>query len=521
MVRISATLAAALTMALAAVASAQSPASAKAPDELPAHLIKVLRTTNKAQTNRYVPKVYDIQYANPYNLFRWVRRAAQIEEGGYYFFARPDENGQVKGGKVVVILPEYMLPGMDEMMALLDRPGLTSASGEIFYYFRPNHRNTADTGFVQMIQAITGNSGDVVADHEANMLLVYAAESKVEDVKRMLPYVDVPPAQVMIEATVYEIRVDNESALGLDYVAWKNGPGRNAFGYQLFSEQLRVNSLDDMGVVTGDSISVLPGHRYSASGGNVAWVLDVPSAFFDFLVVKGKARVMTSAKIAARNRIPASLEAGDTILYYNVVNGVAPLAGVRPTGFPVDPQNTATVSNTSNPFPDNRIVVGTRTTRELTGDVAGVKLEITPVIGENEITLDVGVELVSHTGYDDKGVPQLVERSATSTLQLRDNEQVVLGGYSREVFVQRADKMPWLGSLPYLGWLFGKEGNTTERRQVVIVLTPHVITDFTAMGYQQTQIDAALIKSKALRQQATEVPHTDVGFDQWLMDTGM
>jgi len=495
-----------------------------APDELPTHLIKVLRTTNKAQTNRYVPKVYTINNANPYSLYRWVNRSARIEEGAYHFFAEKGEEGKVKSGKIVIVAPEYMLPGIDDLMTLIDRDGLTSSAGEFFYYFRPKHRHVADAGFTELIDelSVASGSGHKEADVEANMYLVYDAPSGTKDLEASLPLIDVPPPQVMIEATVYEVYVDNESKIGLDYVAWKNGPGRNLAAFGAYYD---TGSGGTMGV---------PGHGFRAKGANYSWFLDVPSAFFDFLVVKGKARVMTAAKISARNLLPASLVSGDTILYYHTRVGPAAQAGIRPEGFWLDPHNAhkkvvgmekncygecVEVKEKTNYYPDNRTVVGTQVIRELTGAKSGVELHITPIIAENEINLKIETSVVSHTGFDDKGAPVLAERSAESEIRVRDGQETILGGYSREVFVQRADKIPILGSLPVIGYLFGGDANTTERRHVVIVVTPHVVKDFSAMTYDKTKIDAALIRSKALRKKATEVPKTEVGFDQWLLDT--
>ncbi len=189
-----------LVMGLAATGRAAEPNKpAPAPDELPTHLIKILRTTNKAQTNRYVPKVYDVNNTNPYALLRWIRRTAQQEEGAYYFFGKKDENDKVTSGKILVTLPEYMLPGVDELMRTIDRSGLTSTSGEKFFYYRPRHRHVNDGGFTDLVDAIVGTSGGFERDNEANKFMVYAAPSKVEDVKALLPLFDAPPPQAMID----------------------------------------------------------------------------------------------------------------------------------------------------------------------------------------------------------------------------------------------------------------------------------------------------------------------------------
>jgi len=487
-----------------------------APDELPTRLIKVLRTTNKAQTNSYVPKVYDIQNTNPYALLRWIRRTAQQEEGAYYFFGKPDADGKVNSGKILVTLPEYMLEGVDELMETVDRAGITSSSGEKFFYRRPKHRCVGDTDFQDLIMAARGTSGDFEVDNEANAFLVYAAPSKVADVQKWLDEFDRPPAQVMVEVSVYEISVDNESKIGLDYVSWKNGPGRNLFAFQAFSERDSVRQLDtgmnpvmDTGVAGGTY--GLPGHEFSSSGRNMTWFLDVPSAFFDFLVVKNKARVLTSVKVAARNGLPATITAGDTILYYQTLVGPSAAAGTRPDGLEVDPNGTNAL------YPDNR-AVHHNTANRLLGALSGVRLQVTPTIAESEINLDLETHVVSHTGFDANGVPSLVSRDADTEIRCRDGQEIVLGGYSREVLVQRADKIPILGSLPIIGYLFGGDGNTTERRNVVVVLTPHVINDFAAMQYDPTKINAAMIKSKAMQEADAPVPHTEAGFDQWLMD---
>ncbi|MHC4591880.1 MAG: type II secretion system protein GspD [Planctomycetota bacterium] len=510
-----------LSAGLATMGFAQEVGQDLPPDELPTHLIKVLRTTNKAQTNRYVPKVYSVSNVNPYSLFRWVKRTAQIEEGAIHFFGKPEVPGDwdsVKSGKVVVVLPEYMLPGVDELMRIIDREGLTSSAGEVFFYFRPKHRSVEDDGFTDLIRALSlssTSSSAKRADVEANMFLLYDAPSAIEDVKRFMPLIDVPPPQVLIEVTVYEIKTENESKLGLDYVSWKNGPGRNLFAFSAFREREKISSLSDASPLletgTGDTYG-LPGHGFRTSGHNYAWFLDVSTAFFDFLVVKGKARVMTASRLLTRNLVPATMAAGDTILYYHARAGDAPVGGIRAPGLPLDPTGSDPA------YPDNRTVVSTQADRELTGATAGVELEIVPIIAEDEINLQIFVGLVSHTGFDDSGAPVLAERLVESEVLVRDGQEIVLGGYSREVYVERADKIPVLGSLPIIGYLFGGDSHTTERRQVVLVLRAHIVTDFSAMNVPGATIDAALIRSKALREVATEVPETSFGFDQWLLD---
>jgi type II secretory pathway component GspD/PulD (secretin) len=491
----------ALWWATATVGLAAQPSELKGPDDLPVNVVKILRTTNKAQTHRYVPKVYDIKNNNPYSLLRWVRRTASIEEGGFYFFGNADANGTVNSGKIMMIVPEHMVASVDQLMATIDRKGLTSTSGEKFFYFRPKYRHVSNTGesqFGDLVGALVGRSGDLEFDREANKVLVYAAPSKVADVQQWLPIIDTPPAQAMIETAVYEIYVDNESKLGLDYVAWKNGPGRNLFALGRFSERGKISELD------GGPQLVTGVNDVSNKGRNASWFLNVPAAFFDFLVVKGKARVMSSAKINTRNEKSGSLQATDSIVYYRANN----------PGSSNDGERDAALD------PDDRTVTGSTLSRSMSayGFSYGVYLSVYPVIAENEIDLSVTTRVVNHVGFDSDELPVLTARETDSQIRCRDGQEVVIGGMTREMRVQRADKMPFLGSLPLVGYLFGGESNTVERRQVVVVLTPHVVKDYSAMSGAGTQIDAAMIRAQALDKAELKVPRTDVGFDQWLLD---
>jgi type II secretory pathway component GspD/PulD (secretin) len=406
----------------------------------------------------------------------------------------------VTSGKILVLLPEHMIASVDELMKTTDRRKMTSSAGEKIHYWRPKFRhvtNPSEAQFSNLVAALAGSSPKL--DAEANKVLLYVAPSQIEKIKKWLPVIDVAPAQAMIETAVYEIYVDNESKLGLDYVAWKNGPGRNLFALGRFSERGKISELDGgPQLVTGVA-------DVSNSGRNVSWFLNVPSAFFDFLVVKGKARVMSSAKVSARNEKAALLHATDSIIYYRANN---------PEPNSNDGERTQALQ------PDNRTVTGATQGRAMSayGFSHGVYLNIYPVIAENEIDLEINTRVVNHVGFDSDELPVLTARETNTQVRCRDGQEIVIGGMTREMTIQRADKMPFLGSLPIVGYLFGGESNTVERRQVVVVLTPHVVKDYSAMSGAGTQIDAAMIRAQALNKAELKVPRTDVGFDQWLLD---
>ncbi len=472
-----------------------------APDEIDTHLVKVLRTTNKAQTNRFVPRVYDFANVNPYDVLRFIVRVAQIEEGAWFVYGKPtdpDDPTTVKGGKVAMVVPIYQLPYVDELMETIDREGLTTSSGDEAYYYRPRHRHVDDGDFVDLINAVLAinhSSGDQVPDNEVNAYLFYDSPSSIEDVQRWLPVLDQPPPQVMLEATLYEVNVENDSALGLDVVSWKNGPGRDLFTVGAFWEKERVPTLRGTGVLVDHGVPggthALSGHDFLTHGTYYSYLIDLPSEFFDFLVTKQKARVLASAKLLSRSGVPAVLSSGDRIFFWR----------------------------TNDDADIERIVVGDSVARELGSESTGVFLRVEPIIGEEGIQLEIEVDVVGNTGFGTDGRPEVVRRNFDTNVRVQDGQEIVLGGYTREMVVQQANKIPVLGSIPFMGWLFGGEQNLVKKRKVVVVLTANIVKDFSAMTGAGSEIDAALIRSRARGEWPMPDLKTEAGFDQWIFDT--
>jgi type II secretory pathway component GspD/PulD (secretin) len=481
-----------------------------APDEVETHLIRVLRTTSKAQTNRYVPKVYDLENVNPYDVIRFIRRSMEIEEGAWFLFGKPEDaeapHTSVRSGKAVVVAPQYQLPYIDDLMEVIDAPGLTSSSGDEMLYYRPKHRSVSDPDFVDLLEAVltpNHSGGDQVPDTTVNAFLFYDSPSGIEDVERWLPVLDMPPAQVIIETKLYEINVENDSALGLDFQAWKNGPGRNLFKVGCFYEKSHVSDIDGPGI----PFAPLYANDFKATGHYYSYFVNMSSAFFDFLVTKNKARVLSASKVLARHGTTAEFESSDLIFYWRESECIDP-----DTGFPLEEGETVVDADWS------RLLVGDQRARRLGAESTGVFMEVEPTVGLNGITLDIDLDIVGHTGFDGKGVPQLVRRNYDTSLRVEDGQEIVLGGYDREMLVQETTKVPFFGSLPIAGWLFGGEQNLVKKRRVVVVLTANIVRDFTTMTGAGSEIDAALIRAKASGEWPVEVPKTEVGFDQWLLD---
>ncbi len=479
----------------------------RAPDELPTHVVKVLRTSNKAQTNRYVPKVYNLQHVNPYAVIRWVRRFMQIEESGWESFANPDLNG----GKLLVICPEYQIPGLDQLIATIDREQLTSAAGTKRICYRLRHRDANDAD-VQAQAAMEGTANALlIPDPQLNAWFVQDTPSGFDRIANaVIATYDQPTPQIEALLTVYELDLSDDGRLGLDYVSWKNGPGRNLFAAGAFFQREKIDSLEGTTSPlfnSGNGTSGLPGREWESGGRNIAYFYDVPSAYFQYLVSKGLARVLTSSKLVALNRNLASLSVGESILFYKVndggdLRGGSRLAQLDPYGdLPptIDTSKTGELTDALGAFrvdhPDNRTVVPKLQTRSLGAAGVGFFFSFTPTINQKGATLALSMSIVNHTGYADDGTPVLASRAVDTVMKVPHNTHVTtFGGLVRQRRVDSANKMPWLGDLPIVGYLFGGESRLDQKTLVVCTMQTLVLADLKNGGRNGNDADDELYK---------------------------
>lgn len=458
----------------------------KSPDAFDQHVVKILRTSNKAQINRYVPKVYDFKNVNPYEVLRFVRRVMEVEEGAWFVFAAPD----MKSGKILVSCPEYQIDGLDKLMAAIDREGLTSSTGTKRIFYRLKHRDAFDADY-QGLAALEGTPTVVlIPDDQTNGWLVEDAPSGIERiVEGVTNDYDLPTPQLEAFVTIYEVDINDDGQIGLDYVSWKNGPGRNLFALGAFAQKEKISTFGSDYAASpliydsGKGTFGLPASEFESTGRNAAYFYDVPSAYFDYLVTKGVARILTKSKLVALNRSTASLEIGEEILYYRAKHQADTRAGSRLQ--PLDPfgdNEPATDGSTvaGEPavidYPDNRVVVPTLTDRELGAVDSGFFLQFTPTINQIGATVVLFMSLVNHTGYSDDGTPVLASRVIDTILKIpHDGRTINIGGMTRKRRADGVNKMPWLGDLPILGYLFGGESRLDQETMVVVTLSARVV----------------------------------------------
>ncbi len=171
------------------------------------------------------------------------------------------------------------------------------------------------------------------------------------------------------------------------------------------------------------------------------------TAELNFLISQGNARVLADPRVTTISGHTATIRAGDTI---NILTQTA--GGI-----------------------------GTPVTQQLQTFNTGVTLDITPMVGPSGLITVALHPVVNSLSGENNGVPQIATRDTQTVVQLQDNQTLVIGGLIQESLQRSVSKLPILGDIPLIGRLFRNTDVQTERNELVIVVTPHVVEPGAAM----------------------------------------
>ncbi len=136
---------------------------------------------------------------------------------------------------------------------------------------------------------------------------------------------------------------------------------------------------------------------------------------------------------------------------------------------------------------------GTIATQQLQSFQTGVTLDITPIITNNgELTVALHPVVNSLTGFFNN-VPEISTRDTQTTVHLRDNETLVIGGLIQENSQHTENKIPLLGDLPLIGRAFRNQNTTNTRNELIIVVTPHIINGNTTSTVPSAAIPPGMV----------------------------
>jgi type IV pilus assembly protein PilQ len=274
-------------------------------------------------------------------------------------------------------------------------------------------------------------SSNIQLVKEQNAVLVTGTMDLINQINDFISRVDIPTPQIMIEVVVVEFTRNNGSDIGID--AGK-GTHSDTSGQTFIPSILLTNSgksinqqLDKSGIFKFSTIGLLP---------DDFWIK------LHAMETQKKAKVMAQPRIATLNGNKASINVGVTS-YFKLAGGTDLNPLVR--------------------FQEIK---------------SGIKVDITPWISQGgQVTVEINPDISNSIGNNEKdGYPDISSRSINTTIQLNDGETIILGGLIQAQDSKSTSKVPILGDIPLLGKLFQSESVQKTSSELVIYLTPHILT---------------------------------------------
>jgi general secretion pathway protein D len=301
----------------------------------------------------------------------------------------------------------------------------------------------------------------VVADEPNNALIITTFPRNwplIEDTIRRL---DRTPKQVLIEVLVAEIALNDENRLGIEWTL------RTQKDVKIGGQTYNVGSVSRVDVGPPSS---LPGSPPTPTLPNIP-VLTPATAGFTFFVFETDRFLGLLNLYAAYGQLnvlssPTILTSENKKAVINVSNSV-----------PIVTQQV--VSQTGTTITQEQQAPTNVLTQAVEYRDAGIILTVTPRISDKRVVaLDVK-QTVNDIGaaQPPSGSPIIIKREAETSVVLRDNQTLVLGGLIQTRREKERVGIPWLSKIPIIGFLFGRSADTIDRTELLLLITPRVIGD--------------------------------------------
>ena len=294
----------------------------------------------------------------------------------------------------------------------------------------------------------------VIANPESGIITVRASGKQHEKIQEFVDQIMTSVRrQVLIEATVVEVRLNKEYQQGINWSLSR--PGNTGF---------QLTQAGSAGLSASNT-----GSMFTLGYANPTSVLGNLSAQLSLLESFGSVKVLSSPKISVMNNQTAMLRVVDNLVYF-----VTNTTTTAPSG-----TNAAfsTFSTTPNTVP------------------IGFTMSVTPQINDSDtVLLNLRPSISRLLGYVNdpnpdlanahvvSRIPQTQTREMESVLKIENNQIAVMGGLMQDEVNNLTDAVPGLSSLPLVGSLFMQRNDNTQKTELVIFLRPVVIKEASVSG---------------------------------------
>ena len=283
----------------------------------------------------------------------------------------------------------------------------------------------------------------IIADERTNSLLIFATRPDMEMIKKIVSQLDVVLAQVLIEAAILQVSLNDSKNLGISYLQTSpSHPGNYFSGIGAINNGTVLNGANFATQVGTNAVSGIPsGFSYLAQLGND---LDVTVTA---LASSTKARILQRPRIQTSHAVPATLFVGEQ----------------RP--YPVSS------------YYGGGAFGGYASIQQLQ---IGVNIEVTPLINpDGLVVMDIHTKIDSFEGnvtiQNVGDVPITSSKDATAKVAVRDRDTIMLGGLIETDKNSNNSGVPFLKDVPLLGYLFRSSAANESRTELIVLIRPTVL----------------------------------------------
>jgi type IV pilus assembly protein PilQ len=265
----------------------------------------------------------------------------------------------------------------------------------------------------------------VKASNVANIVCITAPPATAERIRGDLTALDQPSVQILIEVVVTETSTDALRQMGLD---WSLTRSEEKSSWEIGTEHTNIPGAALLGTYTESALEI--GKRS----------VDL-AASLEMLVETGEAKIRATPSISTLNGRKAEISLTKD-QYFIIATSVSEYYRYN------------TLESIS----------------------SGIKLEITPYASASGmITVYVKPEVGDVIGAGSEGLPEINKRTASTSVRVKDGETFTIGGLNVQKEKIRRKKVPLLGSIPLLGYLFRYDERQVSDTEIIIFITPHIL----------------------------------------------
>lgn len=332
-----------------------------------------------------------------------------------------------KGNIITVTTVEDMKKKREDALLLADQEPLTTET------FTLNFGKASD--IIASIEKMKSDRGSINFDERTNMIIITDIAPKIEVMAGVIEKLDTTTPQILIEAKIVETNFNDQENLGIDWVTKASVAGSARPTIYPFT--------------TTTSSKYAPDAIPAATEGFTYGTLNFStlSAVFELLKTKTDTNILSQPRIMTLDNQPAQIIVGEQ---YPI-----------PTYTYNEEQARLQVSGWE--YKDIGIIFDVTPHVNSTGYVT---LEIEPKI--TAISTFVTVENTS--------LPRLSNESAKTIVLVKDGDTVVIAGLVKSKTIEIRKKTPLLGDIPIIGLAFQKKEDAIDKQDLMIFITPHVIT---------------------------------------------